>query len=107
VKPVVDIELQTGVDMSVVEFSVKDQEEVVYDHRVLDVHMGLGKKAKHTVVDERSDDLRLRPLCLRIELLSEPIPPRFVRGRDLLEVVLLHGFVEVDDELRIIPSVTS
>jgi hypothetical protein len=80
---------------------------VVCDHRVSDACTGPRKKVKHTVVDERSDDLRLWPLRLRIELLSEPIPPRFVRGRDLLEVVLLHGFVEVDDELRIIPSATS
>lgn len=51
-----------------------------------------------TIIHQRRNHLRLRPLRLRVILLREPVPPALVRDGDLGQVVVEHGVVEVDDE---------
>jgi|SRR6266851_2179531 len=55
---------------------------------------------KRTVVDEGGDDLRFGPLSFRIELFRESVPTAVVCDRNLCEVVLQNGLMEVDDKLR-------
>lgn len=53
-----------------------------------------------TVVDQRSNDLRLRPFRLGVELFRQPVPSTLVCNTDFRQVVIQHGLVEVHDKLR-------
>lgn len=100
VKAVVNVGLQAGVNMTVVEFAVQNQENLVckkgWVKRSSHSTRGLG----HTIVDKGSDHLRFWPLRLRVELLRQAVPPTLVRSRNLREVVFKNSMVKVYDELH-------
>lgn len=52
-----------------------------------------------TIVHKRCDHLCLWPLRLCVEFLRQPIPSALIRNRDLCEVVVQNGLMEVYDEL--------
>jgi hypothetical protein len=99
VEAVVDVELQARVDMTVVEFAVQNQEDLVCISRI----SGLNKirAPGRTIVDEWGDRLRLGPLGLCVKLLGEAVPPTLVGGGDLLQIVLKHSLMEVHNKLWI------
>jgi hypothetical protein len=56
-------------------------------------------RAGRTIVHERRDDLGLRPLRFCVELLRESVPATLVRGRDLGQIIVENGLMEVNNEL--------
>ena len=79
-KPIVNVGLETGVHVAIVELAVEHEKDLV-------------------VVDERRDDLRFGPFSFGVEFFGEPVPPGFVCEGNFGEVVVQDGLVEVDDEL--------
>lgn len=56
---------------------------------------------KRTVVHERGDDLSFGPLALGVIFLSELVPSTLVSSADFGKVIVLHGLVEMYDELKV------
>lgn len=79
-EPVVNVWLQTGVNVAIIELAVEDEKDLV-------------------VVDERGDDLCFGPFGFCIEFFGEAVPAGFVGEGDFGEVVVQDGLVKVDDEL--------
>lgn len=97
-KTVVDVRREARIHVAIVEFAIEYQK-----YRVC--RPGLNKQvekeyARHTIVNQRGDDLRLRPFSLRIIFLRQTIPPALICHSYLLQVVLQHRLMEVDYELR-------
>ena len=53
-----------------------------------------------TVANKRGNSFSFWPLLFRIELLGELVPPIFVGGGNVSQVVVHVGVIEMDDELR-------
>jgi len=70
----------------VVKLSVQNQEDRIYQAPVRTKLISFGDRL--TVINERSNDLSLGPFCTGIELLGELVPPVFIAGRDLRQVVI-------------------
>lgn len=93
---VVDVGLESRVDMAVVELAVEDKEDRVCG--LLVKNHGC-ENWERTIVHKRSNEFRLRPLRLRVVLFSKLVPSTFVCNGDLWEVVVEDSLVEVNDEL--------
>lgn len=62
---------------------------------------------KRTVMHERGDDLGFWPLALGIVFLSELVPSTLVSSADFGKVIVLHGLVEMYDELKVVKGAES
>ena len=91
VEAIIDIGLETRVDVAVIQFTVKDQKDLVCanvsDRTSVEYKTKL-YRCVLTIGDEGSNDLCFWPFCLGIELLCEASPSTFIRSCYLREVII-------------------